>query len=68
MLPANQIVGFLNFNISKTSRASKLIFCMGTYLLKLQVYDVILREWGLACPGIPKEAIETLRSQKLEKV
>ena len=40
----------------------------GTYLLKLQIDDVILHEWGQACPGMPKEAIETLRSQKLKLI
>ena len=28
MLSANQIVGFLNFNISKTTEGTDLIFCM----------------------------------------
>ena len=40
----------------------------GIYLLKLQIDDVILHEWGQACPGMLKEAIKTLRSQKLMKV
>ena len=35
------------------------------YILKLQIDDVILHDWGQACPGIPKEAINTLQSQKL---
>ena len=32
MLFANQIVGFLNFNISKTIRGIKLIFCMYVHM------------------------------------
>ena len=36
MLLANQIAGFLNFNISKTIEAMKLIFLHScTYLLKI---------------------------------
>ena len=31
----------------------------GTYLLKLQIDDVILGGCGQACPGIPEEAIKT---------
>ena len=43
MLLANQIAGFLIFNISKTIRGIKLTFLhAGTYLLKLQIDDVIL--------------------------
>ena len=49
---ANQIVGFLNFNISKAIGEIKLIFLhAATYLLKLQIDDVILHDWGQACPG-----------------
>ena len=32
MLLANQIAGFLNFNISKTSGVIKLIFCMQVHI------------------------------------
>ena len=31
----------------------------GTYLLKLQIDDVILGGCGQACPGIPEETIKT---------
>ena len=69
MLLANQIAGFLNFNILKTIGGVKLIFLhTGTYLLKLQIDDVILGGDGQPCPGMPKEAIKTLRSQKLKKL
>ena len=40
----------------------------GIYLLKLQIHFVILGGHGQACPGMPKEAIRTLRSQKLKKL
>ena len=40
----------------------------GTYLLKLQIDDVILHKWGQACSGTPKEAFKTLRSQELKEV
>ena len=40
----------------------------GTYLLKPQIDVVISGGYGQACPGMPKEAIETLRSQKLKEV
>ena len=33
-----------------------------TYLLKLEFDDKILNGHNQACPGIPKEAIETLKS------
>ena len=60
MLSANQIVGFLSFNISKTIGVIKFIFLHAvTYLLKLQIDDGILVECGQACPSIPKEAIKT---------
>ena len=36
----------------------------GTYLLTLQIDDVILDGCGQACPGMPKETIKILRSQK----
>ena len=39
-----------------------------TSLLKLQINDVILLEWGQAYPGMPKETIIILRSQKLKEV
>ena len=64
MLSAIQIAGFLNFNISKSVGGIKLFSLhAGTYLLKLQVDDVILHKWGQPCPGMPKEDIKTLRSQ-----
>ena len=31
----------------------------GTYMLKLQIDGVVLGGHGKACPGMPKEAIET---------
>ena len=34
----------------------------------LHIDDVILHEWGQACPGMPKEAFKTLIFQKLMKV
>ena len=47
MISANQIAGFLNFNISKTIRRIKLIFLpAGTYISKLQIDDIILYDWG----------------------
>ena len=39
-----------------------------TYLLKLQIDDVDLHEWGQACPAMLKEAVKNLRSQKLKEV
>ena len=49
MLLVNQILGSLNFNISKTIGVIKLIFLhVGTYVLNLQS-DVILHEWGRSC-------------------
>ena len=39
-----------------------------TYLLKLQINDVMLGGCGQACPGMPKEAFKTLASQKLIEV
>ena len=38
------------------------------YLLELQTDDVILSQWGVACPGMLKESIKTSRSQKLKEV
>ena len=69
MLSANQIAGFLNFNISKTIAGIKFDFLHeGAYLLKLQIDDVILHEWVQVCPGMPKESIKTLRSRKVMEV
>ena len=69
MLLANQISGFLNFNISKTMGGIKVVFLHeDAYLLKLQTDDVILHEWVQVCPGMPKEAIKTLRSRKVMEV
>ena len=60
MFLANQIAGFLNFNISKTIGRCKNDFLhAGTYMLKLQIDDVILGGCGQACLGMPKEAIKT---------
>ena len=47
MLLANQIAGFLNFNISKTIGGIKLIFCMQEHI---KIDDVILGGYGRACP------------------
>ena len=69
MLLANQISGFLNFNISKTIGGIKVVFLHeDAYLLKLQTDDVILHEWVQVCPGMLKEAIKTLRSRKVMEV
>ena len=58
MFSANQTAEFLSFNISKTSGVVKLIFLhVVTYLLKLQLDDMILGGCGQACPSMPKEAI-----------
>lgn len=38
---------------------------VGTYVLQLQIDDVILQEWGQAPP---KEAIRTLRFKKIKEV
>ena len=40
----------------------------GLCILKPQIDDVISGGYGQACPGMPKEAIKTLRSQKLKEV
>ena len=64
MLSANQIVGFINFNISKTIEGIKLY--AGTYILKLQIVDVILGGCGQVYLSMSKGAIKTLRSQKLK--
>ena len=37
-----------------------------TYLLKIQIEDMILGECDQSCPGMLKEAIKTLRSQELK--
>ena len=59
MLSANQIAGFLNFSISKTTGGMKLIFLHGgTYLLKLQIDDVILVERSQASPRCPKRLLK----------
>ena len=51
MLSANQIAEFLKLDIAKTIGCMKLIFLhAGTYLLKLQIDDVILHKWSQACP------------------
>ena len=39
----------------------------GTYLLKLQIDNMIVGGCGQACPDMPKEAVKTLRSQKQKK-
>ena len=54
MLSANQIAGFLNFNISKTiGGLYKGNFLQAvTYLLKLQIDDLILWVWS----GMPRHA------------
>ena len=62
MLLANHIAGFLNFNISKTIEAMKLIFFAFMYI---SIKDL---NWDWACPGMAKEAIKSLRSQKLKEV
>ena len=70
MLLANQIAGFLNFNISKTIGGINLIFFdAGAYLLKLQIDDVILLEGGgEGRSDMSKEAFKTVRSQKLNEI
>ena len=54
MLSANQTAGFLNFNISKTIGGIKIFLHAGTFLLKLQIDDVILGGRGQACQTCPK--------------
>ena len=58
MLSAHQIAEFFNFNISKTGRYKVDFLHAGTYLLKLQIVDVILDA---------KVAIKTIRSQELKE-
>ena len=68
MLSANQIARFLNFNISKTTLHSKVIFLhVCSHLLKLQTDNVILRECGRLTQAC-LESIKTLRFQKLKEV
>ena len=62
----NHIAGLLNFNTY--GRNNDNFFYAGTYLLKLEFDDKILNGCDQACPGIPKEAIGTLKSQKLKEV
>ena len=45
MLSANQLAGFLNFNISKTIGGIKLIFACRYISIKLQIDVGILNEW-----------------------
>ena len=40
----------------------------GTYLLKIQIDDVVLGGRGQAYPCMLREAIKTLRSQKLKEI
>ena len=68
MLSANQIARFLNFNISKATLHSKVIFLhVCSHLLKLQTDNVILRECGRLTQAC-LESIKTLRFQKLKEV
>ena len=50
MPSANQIGGFLNLNISKTIGSIKLIFWIQVHICYQQIDDLILHEWGQACP------------------
>ena len=59
MLFANQIVGFSKQYLKKDWRYKIDFLHSGTYLLKLQIDDVILGWCGQACPGMPKGAIKT---------
>ena len=54
ILPANQIAGFLNFNISKTIGVIKLNWCCDFTWM------------GSGMPRMPKETITVLRYQKLK--
>ena len=59
-LSANQIARFLNSNISKLLEVQSWLFLhAGTYLLKLQIDDLILGGRVQVYPGMPKEAIKT---------
>ena len=40
----------------------------GAYLLKPQIGELILGGHGQTSPDMPKEAIKTLRSEKLKEV
>ena len=61
MLSTNQIAEFLNFDILNIIIWSYKVdfFQAGTYLLKLQIDDVILGGRGQSCLGLPKKAIKT---------
>ena len=65
---ANQIAGFLNFNISKTIGGIKFIFYLHKHRLKQQIDDVILGGCCQTCSAMPKEPNKTLRSQKLKEI
>ena len=64
MLSANQEAGFLNYYLKNYQRYKVDFLHAGAYLLKLQIDNVIVGGCGQACPGMPKEAIKTFRSQK----
>ena len=67
MLSSNQIAGVLKIKNPKNYWKYKADFLhAGTYLLELQIDDVSSGGHNKACPCIPKEAIKTLRSQKLK--
>ena len=70
MLSANHIAEFLNFNISKTIGGITLVFACKCISIKAtnQIDDVISHEWGQGSPGMPKEDIKRLISQKLLEV
>ena len=66
LLSANQIAGFLSFNISKKYWRYKVDFVRAaSYLLKLQIDRVSFGGCDQAYPPRPKEAFKTLVSQKL---
>ena len=56
MISANQIAGFLNF-ISETLLELPVLYA-GTFLLKLQIDDVILGGRGQAGSGMPKRLLK----------
>ena len=58
MLLANQIAVFLNFSILKIIGGTYFLHA-GTYLLKLQIDDVILGGCGQPFPDMPKDTIKT---------
>ena len=60
----NHIAGLLKFNTYWKNNDNFLH--AGTCLLKLEFHEKILNGRDQACPGIPKEAIETLKSEKLK--